>query len=87
MSGERSVQIEKKDWRGESRGEGKEKKEYGKKEDVAKQVLIGNQVSLSVNVISVGVLWTDVVVGREYCWFSKGLKNIAAVKHLDWRKK
>ena len=40
-----------------------------------------------MNVISVGVLWTDVVAGREYCRFGKVLKNIAPVKNLDWRKK
>ena len=79
---ERFVRIEKKDWRGKIRGEGK-----GKKEDAAKHALAHVlPVTLSVNVISVGVLWTG-VVRRGYCWFCKVLKNIAMVKNLDWQKK
>ena len=73
------------DWRGK-RVEEKEKRKTNIEEDVPKQALAHVwQVALSVNVIFVEALWTDFVVGREYCRSGKVLKNIVAVKNLDWR--
>ena len=66
MLGERCVRIEKEDWRGKSKGQGKEKKEYGRQIRRSRLTSLGTQVALSVNVVSVVVLWTVIGVRREY---------------------